>query len=106
MRYNFVYYSTDSSFDYGDFPGATHYQTDLHGFEIEIDKNDIPHLDTLQGFGDYDVEVEQNKSSYQQFYNWLVKSFAEIRTEDEEATPLEVLEELAEFIQDQIKKAA
>ena len=67
MRYNFVYYSTDSSFDYGDFPGATHYQTDLHGFEIEIDKNDIPHLDTLQGFGDYDVELGKIKV--------LIKSF-------------------------------
>ena len=106
MKYQYIYYSTDSSFDYGDFPGATCYQTDLHGFEIEIDINDIPHLDTLSGFGDFAVEVEDNKKDYMQFYDWLVNSFDEIKTDDENATSLEVFEELAEFVKDQIKKVA
>lgn len=53
MEYNYIYYRTDASFDYGDWPGAVCYQTDLHGFSIDLDNDDKPDFNSLEGFGEF-----------------------------------------------------
>ena len=53
MRYEYVFYERDVSFDYGDFPGATCSCIEKNGFSIEIDKDDNVDVSSLEGFGDF-----------------------------------------------------
>lgn len=53
MRYEYIFYERDVSFDYGDFPGACCAGIEKNGFSIEIDKNDNVDISSLDGFGDF-----------------------------------------------------
>lgn len=53
MLYTFIFYKTDESFDFGDFPGSTISIKDVHGFDIEIDRYDNVDLTSLTGFGNF-----------------------------------------------------
>lgn len=53
MKYDFIFYQTDCSFTYGDFPGATVQAHEDHGFSIEIDCNDNVNIKSIKSFGDY-----------------------------------------------------
>lgn len=57
----YIFYTTNESFDYGDFPGSTCICFEPHGFEVDIEDGRVD-LTTLQGFGDYGVEVEKVKT--------------------------------------------
>lgn len=50
MIEKYVFYKTDESFDYGDFPNSTYHCEAEHGFNIDIDN---PSLETFEAFGDY-----------------------------------------------------
>lgn len=74
MKYEFIYYISDGSFDYGDF---THYETDYHGFDIEINSDNIIDINTLIGFGDY-TNIEKSIKSLIQFKDFLYRNFRNI----------------------------
>ena len=105
MRYEFIYYSTDESFDYGDFPNSTCHCTSLHGFSIEITKDDIPLLDTVDGFGDF-ADVKDHAQNYKDFADYLKNSLDDIQREDENASSLECFEELIDFVESQMRQVA
>lgn len=52
MRERINLYTTDQSFDFGDFPNGTCYQEEHHGIEIDINDNK-PDIKTLEGFGNF-----------------------------------------------------
>jgi len=54
----FNFYTTDESFDYGDF---TYHQNEYHGFSIDLEDDD-PKIETLEGYGDFATEVENIKT--------------------------------------------
>lgn len=105
MRYEFIYYSTDESFDYGDFPNSTYHCTGLHGFSIEITKDDIPLLDTIDGFGDF-ADVKDHAQNYKDFADYLKNSLGDIQREDENASSIECFEELIDFVESQMRQVA
>lgn len=53
MKFEYILYERDVSFDYGDFPGATCSGTEKNGFSIDIDIDDRVDMDSLEGFGDF-----------------------------------------------------
>ncbi len=53
MKYEYILYERDVSFDYGDFPGANCSGTEKNGFSIDIDIDDHVDMDSLEGFGDF-----------------------------------------------------
>lgn len=79
MRYDFVFYVRDLSFDYGDFPGATYYDSEKHGFSINIDYNDNIDINSLEGFGDY--EEMSDIQSLSELKTYLFEHFDEIEEE-------------------------
>ena len=100
MKYEYIYYIEDTSFDYGDF---THYETSPHGFEIEIDCNNNVDISTLRGFGGYYFMCEIK--TLQELKNVLVSQMNEIEIQKN----VELFEELIRFISVQItneRKAA
>lgn len=56
MKYEYIYYLEDRSFDYGDF---THYDIVKHGFSIEINNNTV-NCNTIEGFGNYEYLTQLN----------------------------------------------
>ena len=54
-NYEFYFYTTDESFDYGDF---THKDIVYHGFTLELDKDDNVDFASLEGWGDYSQEID------------------------------------------------
>lgn len=64
MKYEYILYERDVSFDYGDFLGATCSGIEKNGFSIDIDINDNVDIDSLEGFGDFqflekDIKTKQ-----------------------------------------------
>lgn len=59
MKYDFIFYETDESFDYGDFPGGTCFQIGYHGFSIDISDDNKVDINTLTPFGDYTCEMDK-----------------------------------------------
>lgn len=105
MNYDFIFYSTDESFDYGDFPNSTCYSTGLHGFSIEITKDDVPLLNTVDGFGDF-ADAKDHAKTYKDFANYIRNSLDDIQSEDNNATSIEVFEELLDFLENQTRQVA
>lgn len=100
MRYEYIFYSTDKSFDYGDFPNSTYTEFENTGFFIEIDKNDNVDISTLEGFGDFEGIEKQIKTAED-----LIKFISDNKCNIENArramfTYRELLEELIEFLKD------
>lgn len=96
MIYDFIYYTTDESFDYGDFAGGTYHQVCLHGFSIELTKDDKPLIETLDGYGDFAVEINEIKT-LKQLKDFILKNMNEIR---DSGTKEEIFLELVSFIDD------
>lgn len=68
MKHDYIFYTTDDSFDYGD---RTWYETGYHGFCIDIDKNDNICMSSLKGYGEF-YDIEECKT-YKDLYNYIDK---------------------------------
>ena len=90
----FIFYETDSSFCFGDFPNGCYCDTELHGFEME--DTDIT---TLKGFGDYSG-IEREVKSLTDLKEYLISHIEEIEKE----STRECVEELIEIITEEIQK--
>ena len=58
--YEFYFYTTDESFDYGDF---THKDIVYHGLTLELDQNDNVIIDSVEGWGNYATEIDAIKTA-------------------------------------------
>lgn len=106
QEYNF--YTTDESFDYnGPFGTATQYETGYHGFSIEVDKNDIIDITSLDAYGDY-TEMQDKCKTLEDLKKYLEEHLDEVQEDEEKHryTNRECFEELIEIINDNIKAAA
>ena len=101
MQYNYIYYRTDGSFDYlAPWGIETEHVTDLHGFSIELDSEDNPDFNSLEGFGEFD-DVNDLKS-LEELKQYILDNMKEIR---ETGDNPERFLELVSFI-DRRKKCA
>lgn len=105
MRYEYNFYITDESFDYGDFPGATFRETVKHGFSIEINADNNVNINTLQSYGDYSSLQDEIKS-LSELKDYIESHLSEIEEHDENEiiTNYYLFLELTDFIKDQIKE--
>ena len=98
MRYEYVFYERDVSFDYGDFPGACCAGIEKNGFSIEIDKDDNVDVLSLDGFGDFQF-IERDIKTPEGLIKFIDEHKADI--EETSNTSLsenkELFEELVEF---------
>lgn len=76
MKYDYIFYETDDSFDYGDFPGGTCYCIGQHGFSIDITTDNKVDINTLEPYGDYLYEMKEIKT-HKQLKNYLLKHLHE-----------------------------
>lgn len=90
-------FTTDFSYDYGDFPGATYGYTQNNGFYIEIDKNDVINISSLEPFGDC-VDVMQEVKTLKDLERFITDNYNVIYDENKE-----VFNELLEFIKENEK---
>lgn len=104
MDFKYIFYTTDESFDYGDFPNSTCYVEAPHGFSIEIDVNNKINLSSLVGFGNYLNEVKSIKT-LKDFQKFLKSNLNQVQELDEDAkyTNLECFEELLEIVNENIR---
>ena len=102
MRYEYVFYERDVSFDYGDFPGATCSCIEKNGFSIEIDKEDNVDISSLEGFGDFQFIEREIKTP-----EGLIKFIDEHKADIEETSDTslwanrELFDELVEFLKNE-----
>lgn len=70
----------DTSFDYSDSPygSGTYYLQEAQGFEITLDKNDVPILSEIKGYG-YFNDIDKCKS-YPMLYEYLSNLIKDIKT--------------------------
>lgn len=111
MKYDYIFYVTDESFDYGDFPGSSYYEKNNHGFSIDIDSNNVIDIASLTPFGDFYSEMKNIKTleELKQYLEIKLKEVKEWEIEESQFTNLEIFEELIKFLQQQIlieRKAA
>ena len=105
MRFSFDFYTTDDSFDYGDFPGGTCYQLGYHGFYIDADNDNRLDLDSLKGYGDF-ARMEDDISSLEDLKEFIVQHLDEVREIGGFGyTNLDCLDEFIEIIDDNLQKA-
>ena len=99
MKYKYIYYKTDDSFDYGDF---THHEITEHCFEIDIDYQNQININTLIGYGDF-TNIEQKIKTARDFYNFLKENMDKVEEieQDTAFSNVELFEELLEFTQKQ-----
>lgn len=96
MWVDYVFYTTDESFDYPTGYGyATHYEKAQHGFSVKFDKND--NVLDWRGMGDY-WQADEAKT-LEEFYNFVKSVKSEYAKQD-------VIDELLEFISQTIRTAA
>ena len=102
MRYEYVFYERDVSFDYGDFPGATCSCIEKNGFSIEIDKDDNVDVSSLEGFGDFQF-IERDIKTPDALIDFIENH--KIYIESTNDTPIEInkelFEELVEFLKNE-----
>ena len=100
MQYNYIYYRTDGSFDYlSPFGVATEYVEDLHGFSIDLDSEDNPDFNSLEGFGEFD-DVNDLKS-LEELRDYILANMKEIRESGDDP---ERFLELVSFIDDYLEE--
>lgn len=102
MRYEYVFYERDVSFDYGDFPGATCSCIEKNGFSIEIDKNDNVDVSSLDGFGDFQF-IEREIKTPDALIDFIEnhKIYIESTNDTPIETNKELFEELVEFLKNE-----
>lgn len=101
MRYEYIFYTKDVSFDYGDFPGSTYTEFEKTGFFIEIDKNDNVDISTLEGFGDFEG-IEKQISTKEQPSDFIKRNKCNVEEslENLKFTRTELLNELVEILEE------
>lgn len=100
MQYNFIYYRTDGSFDYlGPFGTETEHVEDLHGFSIDLDSEDNPDFNSLEGFGEFD-DVNDLKS-LEELKQYILDNMSMIKDSGDEP---ERFLELVSFIDDYLEE--
>ena len=99
MIHKYIFYTTDESFDYGDFPNSTYYYECEHGFKIDIDN---PTMDTFEAFGDYS---EMNKlKSLEEIKDYIIAHFKEVQEFEEGLLypNIDIFIELVEILKEKI----
>lgn len=91
MNYEYVLYQTDTSFDYGDFPGGCYCSLTPTGFNVDIDDNDNVDIKSLDGFGDLQG-FEKDITTHKQLYDFIVQNKENIKENQE------IFEELKYFL--------
>ena len=100
MNYDYVFYTTDESFDYPTGYGyATHYVEGKHGFSLSIDIDNYIDFSSFDAFGDFG-EMEDKCKNLKELKAYILNSFDEIQESDEYITysNREIFEELIEII--------
>ena len=107
MKLTYNFYTTDESFDFGDFPNGTCHQTAEHGFSIEHNgkTNDLD-INSLNTYGDF--EEMNNIKTLGELKEYLLSHLDEVQDFDFECkyTNKEVFEELIEIIDENLQKIA
>lgn len=105
--FEYIFYQTDESFDYGDWSwGGTWNEYANHGFEVAIDINDNIDMSTFQAFGDYE-EMNHKCKTLEDLKNYILEHYDEIQDYDGLCySNHELFDELLEIINDNLKKAA
>ena len=105
--FEYIFYQTDESFDYGDWSwGGTWNEYANHGFEVAIDINDNIDMTTFQAFGDYE-EMNHKCKTLEDLKNYILEHYNEIQDYDGLCySNHELFDELLESINDNLKKAA
>ena len=93
MRYEYIFYERDVTFDYGDFPGGTCSGIEKNGFSIEIDKDDNVDVSSLEGFGDFQF-IERDIKSPDALIDFIENHKMYIESTND--TPVEMNKELFE----------
>lgn len=103
MRAEYIFYVTDESFSYGDFPGSTVYQTERHGFEIDIDSDNNIDISSIEFFGYYQ---DKKINSLYDLLDFVETHLIEVEEINENATysNYEIFEELIELIKQNINE--
>lgn len=104
MKYEYNFYITDSSFDYGDFWGGTYKETDYHGFTVDIDTDNNIDLSSIHGYGDL-AGVEFEIKDLADFKQFLISNLDTVQEYDEDAeySNIERFRELISIIDLQLK---
>lgn len=93
IRYDYIFYTTDESFDYGD---GTCYCIGEHGFSIEIDSDNNVFINSLEAYGDY---AEMNDiTTLAELKQYLIE-----HKEESQLTKQDCIDELVSFIDDNLK---
>lgn len=104
MRYEYVFYERDVSFDYGDFYGACRAEFEKSGFSVDIDRNDNVDIESLEGFGDF-LEMEKEIKTHKDLRNFIEENKDKIEDYDPDIFSkyknVELFEELVEILQEQ-----
>lgn len=101
MKHNFIFCETDEGFEYGDFPNSNFYQTQEHGFSIDINKDNYVNIDSLETYGACD-EMNIKCKTLQELRQYIEQHLNEIK--DNKYSKLECFNELLCFINDSILK--
>ncbi len=91
MIYEVIYYSTDE-INFEEIFCDTADTQAKHGFELEITNDNVPLLQTLRGFGDFQLSMLTIKT-YEGFSRWLDYS-KELVNESEHPETLQFIDEL------------
>lgn len=106
MIYEYIFWKVDTSFSFqGPFGIQTQECYDKHGFAIDIDVDNIPKLETLEGFGAF-ADVEDCKT-YEELYDFIEENKKYVSQETDEIisyTTLELLLELQSLLIGAIKQ--
>lgn len=103
MRAEYIFYVTDESFSYGDFPGSTIYETERHGFEVDIDSDNNIDISSIEFLGYYqDIKI----NSLYDLLAFVETHLVEVEEINENSTysNYEIFEELIELIKTNIKE--
>lgn len=103
MKYEYNFYSTDSSFDYCDCYGGTCNCIDYHGLEVELE-NKTDKVLSWHGYGDYETDIN-NCDTLEQLRDYLVSHLDEVQEENRYGhtySNREVFEELIQFVEETI----
>ena len=82
MELEYVFYTTDDSFDYGDC-GRTCQVLTKHGFTINVNSVDGLDIKTLKGFGDY-YDIQDYCQNLTDLKCIIVQEFEKIQDEYQE----------------------
>ena len=103
MRAEYIFYVTDESFSFGDFPGSTIYQIENHGFSIDINSDNDIDISSIDFFGDYKDREIKTLNELLEFLQLHIFEVEEIN-ENSQFSNIELFEELLEIIQENISK--